>query len=285
MFSELGLLKFIENASGSIEFTLRDGDRKYIVSVEADNFRKIYLSNLALAPVSQKAKGKAGPKGVIVGYIEPESALAESGIGVGDTIVELKGKPIRGFMDAMEIIQGSKGREMSLAYLEAATGTRRSIKIKPKRPKGGSLGVIFEPDMFTFSVSGPQEACKLGISRTWLWCKRIFLIIRSLFTGSVEAKNLAGPVGILNIMYLIAKYGIGKYLYILGLICINLAIINLLPIPLMDGGHLTFLGIETVIRRPVPLKYQSAAAWVGLVLILSLLLFTTFWDFKRLFSY
>ncbi|MHC4662497.1 MAG: site-2 protease family protein [Planctomycetota bacterium] len=284
-FSELGLVKFIENASGDIEFTLLDRGRKLQVAVESDKFRKVYLANLALAAVSPEKKGKTTPKGVVVGYIESGSALAESGVGVGDTIVELKGKAINGFIDAMETIQGSKGREMSLAYLEAATGTRRTVKITPKRPTGGTLGVIFEPDMFTFSVSGPMEACGLGISRTWLWCKRIFLIIRSLFTGSVEAKNLAGPVGILNIMYLIAKYGIGKYLYILGLICINLAIINLLPIPLMDGGHLTFLAIETVIRRPVPLKYQSAAAWVGLVLILSLLLFTTFWDFKRLFSY
>jgi regulator of sigma E protease len=277
LFSKSGLEHVIKTADGNLEFKVRLHAIESSVNVDANRFKKDYLPDLAMETTPPEL-------GVVVGRVEPGSAIDEKGITAGDTLLAIGGAPLKGFIDAMIAIQNSKGESIKLTYLDAKSDEKKIIDIRPRRPKDGTIGIFFEPKMFTLT-RGPWEACVLGVNRTWLWGKRIFLILRSLFTGTVEAKNLAGPVGILNIMYLITQYGIGKYMYILGLICINLAIVNLLPIPLLDGGHLMIILIEKIIRRPVPLRYQNAAAWVGLILILSLLVFTTFWDIKRLFLY
>ena len=107
--------------------------------------------------------------------------------------------------------------------------------------------------------------------------------LQRLLAGHVPLKGMSGPVGILQMTYRSSKPGFGYYLWCLALISINLAVLNLLPIPVLDGGHLVFLTIEAIRRRPLSQRVQEYALWSGLAMLLSLILYVTWNDVMRLF--
>ncbi|MGE3851351.1 MAG: site-2 protease family protein [Planctomycetota bacterium] len=126
------------------------------------------------------------------------------------------------------------------------------------------------------------ESIQVGLQKTWVMIQQVFLTLRSLFKGTVHAKNIGGPVMIATVSYKFAGWGLGTFIYFMAIISVNLAIINLLPIPLLDGGHLVFVGIEAIRRKPVSERIQGYATWVGLAMILSLLVFVMYNDIARL---
>ena len=107
--------------------------------------------------------------------------------------------------------------------------------------------------------------------------------LQRLLVGHVPIKGMTGPVGIIKMTYQSSKPGFGYYLWFLAMISINLAVLNLLPIPVLDGGHLVFLTLEAVRRRPLSQRVQEYALWSGLAMLLSLILYVTWNDVMRLF--
>ena len=106
---------------------------------------------------------------------------------------------------------------------------------------------------------------------------RLYKIVTGLFGGAIPLGALSGPIGITRIMYIVSHQGIGYYIWLLGFLSLNLAVLNALPIPVLDGGHLLFLAIEKVKGSQVSLKVQEAAMYIGLVLILGLVVIA-FWN-------
>jgi regulator of sigma E protease len=158
--------------------------------------------------------------------------------------------------------------------------------ITPATGMGDPAYIGVSPKSKRFMLrEGPLAACALGWERTVLWGKRVFLILRSLTVDrTVSGKNLAGPIGIAHVSYKVLDFGVGYLIYLLALISINLCIVNLLPIPILDGGHLLFLLIEKIKGSPVGIKVQTAAFTAGMVLILAMLFYVTFNDIMRLFT-
>jgi regulator of sigma E protease len=130
------------------------------------------------------------------------------------------------------------------------------------------------------------EAISMGINQTENKGMEIFLTLRSLVRGDVSVKNLQGPVGIANAAYQIASTGLGELLSFLGFLSVNLAILNFLPIPILDGGHMVFLIWEGITGQKPGEKVLAAATWVGAMFILSLIALVMYMDiFVRLLGW
>jgi membrane-associated protease RseP (regulator of RpoE activity) len=143
------------------------------------------------------------------------------------------------------------------------------------------VGFSPRPASMVFTYSG-LEAIEVGFSETASMTSQVFLTIRSLFAGTVDAKNIGGPVLIADASYRFTAFGIGAFIWFMAIISINLAVINLLPIPILDGGHLVFVGLEKLRGKPVPERVQQIAAYIGLLMLGALLVFVMINDISRL---
>jgi len=143
---------------------------------------------------------------------------------------------------------------------------------------------VFEQEWTVLKASGPANAIALGLRETRRVMKITYLTFLRLFDGSISPTNLNGPIGIVHTGTIVAERGFVWLLFFFALVSVNLAVINFLPIPITDGGHMLFLIWEQVTGRPVSIAVQNAATLAGLVLIVSAFLFVTYNDILRLFG-
>ncbi|MFO0823498.1 MAG: site-2 protease family protein [Gemmataceae bacterium] len=144
-------------------------------------------------------------------------------------------------------------------------------------------GLVWAYDVRIQKASDIGDALKLGAWRTGRFIRVIYMNLYGLVFGRVSAKTMSGPLTIANVSYRFAGEDIWQFLLFMGMISVNLAVVNFLPIPVLDGGHMVFLLLEKILGRPVPEKIFAAAMWIGLAMILSLMLFVLGLDIGRLF--
>lgn len=143
---------------------------------------------------------------------------------------------------------------------------------------------LFQPVLVTLKADGPLDAVRMGVTETNRVMVTVYATLVRLFQGSVKVEHLKGPVGIAHIGTRIVNRGLLWLLFFMALISVNLAVINFLPLPIVDGGLFIFLLIEQVRGKPVPVVVQNVTTLAGLVLIGSLFLIVTFNDILALFS-
>lgn len=141
---------------------------------------------------------------------------------------------------------------------------------------------VFGPLKVRVQAQSPLEAIELGITKTQQFMLQTYITLARLFQGSVKAQHLRGPVGIIDEGQRIAKQGWPYLMFFLGLISVNLVVINFLPLPIVDGGLMVFLIIEKIKGSPVSAKIQSASVVVGLLMIATIFLVTLFYDVSRI---
>ncbi|MGH7508076.1 MAG: RIP metalloprotease RseP [Gemmatimonadales bacterium] len=227
----------------------------------------------------------------VVGQVLPDRPAAKAGLQEGDTIVAVNGRPVQQWYDLLELLQSSPGQALEV---EVARGGRRlSFEIIPylesvPGPDGkprpvGRIGVA----LGTGSISQPLtlgEAVVEGGRATLRATTQIVRTVRGLFTGRISGSTVGGPILIGQLAGETARLGLDIFLGFMALISINLAILNLLPIPVLDGGQFLFLLAEAVIRRPLPLKLRERLTTIGLVLIVLLMGLAFSNDIRRLFG-
>ena len=123
-----------------------------------------------------------------------------------------------------------------------------------------------------------------GARGTWKWTEFILVTLQKLITGEISRKNIAGPLGIASISGEAAEQGASTFIWIIALLSINLGVLNLLPIPILDGGHLMFFIIEAILRKPLGERQREIAQQVGLVLLLFIMVFALWNDIERVLS-
>lgn len=143
---------------------------------------------------------------------------------------------------------------------------------------------VFEPEAFLLQATGPFDAVRMGINRTNRMMLMTYLTLARLVQGTVRVENLKGPVGIAHLGTQVATRGYVWLLFFLGLISVNLAVVNFLPIPIADGGQFLMLVYEQVRGRPLPITVQNAITAVGLVMLVSVFLLVTYNDVAQLFG-
>ena len=233
------------------------------------------------------ANGQVDPSPV-VGDILEGSAAASSPMRVGDRVVSLNGRAIGKWDDMPPIVQENQGKEMAVV-VKRPDGSTLSFNLEPTLlkqalPDGKTLeswGMGIRPVHrdYGFLQSAWKGLAKAKDMVTFTWNALVDLISRK-----VSFDNVGGPILIAQTIYSQADHGLVSVFMIAALISVNLGVLNLLPIPVLDGGHLFFLLVEMISRRPVPVVVQEKAAWAGLLLLIGLMLAATFNDIMRFFS-
>ena len=227
----------------------------------------------------------------VIGEVLPSRPAARAGLEKGDTIVAVDGQPINQWYDLLEVLRRDPGKALSF---EIARGARHlTLSIKPevdtitdtdgKVKPVGRIGVAVQTNFRSESLSLP-EAVTEGWKSTASASTQIVRTIRGLFSGRISKREVGGPIMIGQLAGESARLGLDSFLAFMALISINLAILNLLPVPILDGGQFVFLLAEGITRRPLPLKLRERLSMVGMVLIVLLMGLAFSNDIRRLFG-
>jgi len=171
--------------------------------------------------------------------------------------------------------------------VERADGSTHDVTFDAEEDKNwprDDRGFLFQPDQRLQKADNLGQALSMGVSETWNFTYQIFGSLRAIFTGRVSVSNLMGPLGIAQTAFSLAGDDFNQFLIFLGIIGVNLAVINFLPIPVLDGGHMVLLMYEWIRGKPAPETVRVAATYVGLAAILSLMVLVIYLDLKRIWG-
>ncbi|RMG40827.1 MAG: RIP metalloprotease RseP, partial [Planctomycetota bacterium] len=182
---------------------------------------------------------------------------------------------------AIWLMQVATERTVELTY--SREGKEQTVRLRPERNPESDLffpfrGMQFEVATVPVRAEGPLEALALGAAHARKTLLDIYLTLRNIVAGLLSVKELRGPLGIAQVAYKVAQQGLPELLLFLGLLSINLAVLNFLPIPVLDGGHMVFLIWEAVTRKRPSERVVIAATYVGMLFVLGLMLFVIYLD-------
>ncbi|MDY6951547.1 MAG: RIP metalloprotease RseP [Thermodesulfobacteriota bacterium] len=225
-----------------------------------------------------------------VGGVQEGMPAAQAGVQTGDYIAAVDGAPVAQWDEMAGIIKQSKGRPLTFELLRK--GEVVSVQIVPRLvPSQNLFGETIDKYVIGITPSGaytierlnPVEALTRGVAETWQIAKVTVLVIGKIVTGRVSAKKaIGGPIMIAQIAGEQAKAGITSLIGFIAALSVTLGVINLLPIPVLDGGHLLFFAIEAISRRPVNLKMREVAQQVGLFLLVLIMIYVIYNDISRI---
>ncbi|MBE0504208.1 MAG: RIP metalloprotease RseP [Desulfuromonadales bacterium] len=227
------------------------------------------------------ALGLLPPQEAVVGKLAPGMPAEKAGLKAGDRIVAIDSQPVTSWYDLKELIRVGAGGAQSFA-VKRTDGTLTTLSMTAQE-KNGEYIIGISPQMQTIEKRyTPLAAMRAGWSRAQELIELTYLFIGKLFTGHVSSDNIGGPISVVQIAGQAAQTDVASIFLILAFLSIQLGILNLLPIPILDGGHLFFNLIEVIIRRPLSLRLREIAQQVGLALLLLLMLLAFYNDITRL---
>ena len=225
----------------------------------------------------------------VVGEVQKESAAFEAGMTSGDKIIAIDDKKVVFWEEIKPIIAESKGKEMEVAVERGAE--KKHLLIKPRLSKSKN---IFGEEISTYLIGvspagntiierkNPWDAIIASVGKTWEISKLTVISVVKMLEGVISPRTLGGPIFIAQIAGAQVKEGIIPFILFMAILSINLGVINLFPIPVLDGGHIFFYLIEIVTRREISIKVKEMSQQIGFVILLMLMLFVVFIDVERL---
>lgn len=225
----------------------------------------------------------------IVGEIVASSAAATAGIRLGDRIVSVAGTPVANWFDLINTLRNQSAGDVPVTVDRAGTKLELSLAVdKPALKQVADIRYVHSLPLAQLieprQTSNPIVAAQWGVEETKQSIFQVYLTLQRLFQGTVPLQNLSGPIGILSAGSSAADRGMDYLLWFTAMISANLAVVNFLPIPIVDGGLFLFLLLEKITGKPPSPRLQNAAQVFGLVLLGSLFLFVTYHDVLRQFG-
>jgi regulator of sigma E protease len=220
--------------------------------------------------------------------IAPESGAAwQAGVRSGDRIVRVGETPVSNWTEIVAATerQARAGESLAISITRRdSEGARAYLEFSlvPRDFVLPEYGFVFAGATYIYRASTPGEAVRIGMQSSWKFLTDSWHTLSGIFRGSVSGDNLGGIIAISQVSYAWAGMGLAKLLFFLCMLSLNLAFLNVLPIPVLDGGHLFFLLVEKVKGSPVNERVLGYSQMVGLVLILGLVVFVTYNDLRRL---
>jgi regulator of sigma E protease len=223
---------------------------------------------------------------VVKGFSENSPAQA-AGIRIGDVVNGVNGSPVGNWKDLTDIVHNRPGEELlvtvsradSIFIIPVTTVSLRTVEDGEIKDIG-LIGIFSEVEIRDASLF---ESVKEGSKATWNWIKIGWLSIRMLVTGQASLKELGGPLMIAQMTGESAKAGIWAYLGFIAFISVNVGFLNLLPLPVLDGGHFGFILYEGITRRKIPQKIKFRILQIGMMLLFLLMIVVIFNDTARIF--
>lgn len=228
-----------------------------------------------------------------VDTVQPGTAAESAGFKSGDVVVSINGNAIESFGDMQRIVSSHAGLPLNIVVNRdgamqnlVATPQMREIKTPLGVQRIGILGLQASRDPAAIRTEhyGLMRSLQIGVHETWYIVERTFSYVGGLFAGRESADQLSGPIRIAQVSGAVASAGFLALLNLAAVLSVSIGLINLVPVPLLDGGHLLFYAIEWVRGRPLSERAQEFGFKIGLALVLMLMLFATWNDIITLSS-
>ena len=229
----------------------------------------------------------------IVGTVVADSPAARAGVRPGDRIVAIEGEVVEDFPGLVQRVQPNPGRTLGFTIERSDGRVSLPIEVQPQREGDRMIGRIgVQPvagsqvpeHMRTVERYGPIEAVGRAADKTWRMSELTVRMLWNVVTGDVSVKNLSGPINIAEYAGFSLRQGALAFLSFLAIVSVSLFVLNLLPIPILDGGQIVFQLAELAKGSPVSERAQAVGQQIGLVLLLVLMSFAFYNDLSRLFS-
>jgi regulator of sigma E protease len=267
----------------------RDGGERSLVLRVAEDRRAMtepgkLLPGLGfdLATWNAETRIQAAPAG---------SAGARAGLQAGDRLLAVDGQPVANSTEFVAIVNGSPGRDISIEVERAATRLRIVAPVPRVAEQGriiGRLGITlvegprtWPPGLVETHRSGPIDAAVTGVAKTWEMSSLTVQMLWRIVTGQVSAKNISGPISIAEFAGISAYLGVTAFLAFLAIISVSLGVLNLMPVPLLDGGQVVYQVIEAVKGTPLSERAQLLGQQVGIALLVVLMSLAFYNDISR----
>jgi regulator of sigma E protease len=222
--------------------------------------------------------------------VMPDGAAAAAGVQPGDVVVSVAGQEVVGFPDIQRIVMARSGEPLELVL--DRNGEALKLEVTPRageiddgfggKVKVGLIGIQSAAGASSFERKGPLEALALGVGETWDIVSGTFHFLGRMVNGRESAEHLGGPLAIAQISGRAASMGFFELMRLAAAISVSIGLINLFPIPMLDGGHLVYYAIEAARGRPLGAQAQEIGFKIGFALVLAMMVFSTWNDLLRL---
>ena len=258
----------------------------------------VNLDNLSLSSVGSSIMGKGlglylqfpEVKAVVGGLIDGPAKKA--GLMIGDRITQIDGQEVDSWVDMAKLIQSSAGKELHVTYLRGEVQKTTVIVPKPSVQNGKTIGLIgispkapaIPADMIRRLQFGPVKGLKEAVVQTWTMSEMTLKILGKMLTREVSTKNISGPITIADYAGQAASIGLSEFIVFLAAISISLGVLNLLPIPVLDGGHLMYYIVEAIKGSPVSELTRIRGQQIGFVILIMFMILAFYNDIIRKIS-
>jgi len=227
----------------------------------------------------------------ILGQISDGGAAQAAGLQAGDRILAVNDLPVSDWFDLVEFIRDAP--EQTLALTVERAGSERAMQITPGAKKldngetigfvGAGVEAVSWPDSVMRDVRyGPLAAIPIALDETWADTRLTLVAIKKMVTGLLSPSNLSGPITIARVAEASVSSGFEDFVRFLAYLSVSLGILNLLPVPVLDGGHIVYYTIEAIRRKPLSDETQALGLRIGMAMILTLMVFALYNDLMRL---
>ena len=281
----------VEEEDAARSFSLKPVWQRFIIVAGGPVFNLLFAVFLFFAIFAVAGLPVPVP-GTTIGAVTPGSPAEKAGIQSGDTILAINGENTSEWEDVSNLIRHSDGKPVTLLIERNGetiklTGTPKISEVKnifgEVTGKRYLLGIA-RSDEVTYEKVSVHEALLAGFGQTWSFIYLTIMGIVKMIQKVIPASELGGPILIAQMAGKQLESGLMNFFYFMGLVSVNLGILNLFPIPILDGGHLVFFSVEALRRKPLEQKTQEMLQQIGLFILASLMIFVFYNDIVRLFS-
>ncbi len=226
----------------------------------------------------------------VIGSVADDGAAAAAGLAIGDRIVTVAGEPVRTFSDLVSVVSSRPGEAVNVEFIRDGRSQTVDVVLGEQQVDGetrGLLGVGVAADFGDFYYVrkfGPVDSVGEAIARTWASTVFTVRMLGRMITGEVSIKNISGPINIAQFAGASAERGLNEFLGFLALVSISLGVLNLLPVPILDGGQIVYQTVEAIKGSPLSERAQIIGQQVGIFALILLMSFAFYNDIARLLS-
>ncbi len=219
----------------------------------------------------------------VIGEVLPDAAAARAGLMVDDRIEAIGGEPIRSFEDIQRIVVAHPGETLNITITRKGAKQDIPVLTEAREEKGHKIGRLgIRGGAVEYQPLGLPAAILGGITQTWTVTSDTFAGLVQMVSGQRGTEELGGPLRIMEMSGQVAQLGVSNLLMFIAVLSVNLGLINLFPIPVLDGGHLLFYLVEAVFGRPLPRRAQEYGFRAGMAVLAGLFIFATWNDLAHI---